>query len=114
MCQLIGFGGFRKLSTDRIPKPSKRGDSKPNSKKAAKQGGKPTAATVHEPRHSRRCHCTECTSTALKGQLDKETPDWSKVDRVIIEYCCYSDSLMGKKTPQSKGCRVIRVTDSHD
>ena len=45
---------------------------------------------------------------------EESETDWTKYDRVIIEYCCYPDSLMGKKTPDSKGCKVIRVTTNHD
>ena len=48
------------------------------------------------------------------SQAEETETDWSKYDRVIIEYCCYPDSLMGKRTPDSKGCKVIRVTTSHD
>ena len=40
--------------------------------------------------------------------------DWKDIDCVIIEFCCYKDSLMGKSTSHSVGCKVIRVTSEHD
>ena len=35
-------------------------------------------------------------------------------DRRIVEYCCGEESEMGKPSPQSKGCEVIRLTILND
>ena len=35
-------------------------------------------------------------------------------DRVLIEFCCESNSLLGQPTPQSKGCKVVRLTKEVD
>lgn len=40
-------------------------------------------------------------------------PD-GKYNRTLIEFCCGSDSLLGQRTKQSKGCRVIRITEDVD
>ena len=50
----------------------------------------------------------------MRAKRESQSRDWKGIDRVIIEYCCYKDSLMGRPTAQSKGCRVIRVTSEHD
>ena len=72
--------------------------------------------TKIEPKHPRRCHCAACTQNKIMSRIREEesVENWTKYDRVIIEYCCYPDSLMGKKTPDSKGCKVIRVTTTHE
>ena len=35
-------------------------------------------------------------------------------DRVLIEWCCGEDSLLGRHTPASLGCRSYRLTIDHD
>ena len=34
--------------------------------------------------------------------------------RTIIEFCCGPDSLIGRATPQSSGCYVLRLTQEED
>ena len=116
VCKLIGYGGFKPLSTERLPKV--RGDSAtPEAAAITGQGGQGGVNPIPiEPNHSRRCHCAGCihNRTVTKIQEKEQETDWTKYNRVIIEYCCYPDSLMGKKTQASKGCKVIRVTTTHD
>ena len=122
VCKLIGLGGFRPLTTDRIPKvrgvdtPEKltKGQRRFQNDESKLQNDDSKPSGTIEPPHSRRCHCPVCTSCANKTEIKPDDTDWSKYDRVIIEYCCYEDSLMRKRTPESRGCKVIRVTSSHD
>ena len=111
---LIGFGGFRPLSTDRVPKPAKGGNLV-----------QPSSTTIHldpqqqlqkrDPNHSRRCACAACLDFRAALSATKPPVDeWAGIDRVIIEYCCYENSLMGQKIRESRGCKVIRVTEDHD
>ena len=103
-CDLIGFGGFQPLTTTRIPKTPK---SQVGSANAAAE-----KQSVIQPLHSRRCSCPVCADIRTSRRIRSD--DWKGIDRVIIEYCCYKDSLMGRSIPQSKGCKVIRVTQEHD
>ena len=34
--------------------------------------------------------------------------------RVLIEFCCGPDSLLGQSTAASKGCEVVRLTEKED
>eukprot|EP00972_Heterocapsa_arctica_P051732 7610570-Heterocapsa_arctica.AAC.1 len=36
------------------------------------------------------------------------------VQRLIVEFCCGAESLMGKSNFQKGGCKVIRVTIKDD
>ena len=103
-CDLIGFGGYHPLTVARIPKPPKS--------KASEANAAAVRQTVIEPRHSRRCSCSTCSD--IRSTKSQRHENWKGIDRVIIEYCCYQDSLMGRSIPQSEGCKVIRVTQEHD
>ena len=99
-CDLIGFGGHHPLTSTRIPKEPKNTTGKAGAARPA----------LIEPLHSRRCRCLGCASSRAERDNTKSTG----IDRVIIEFCCYEDSLMGRSIPQSQGCHVIRVTSAHD
>jgi hypothetical protein len=48
-----------------------------------------------------------------KGELRKVSAQ-GHFDRVIIEWCCEHDSMMGKSSKHSSGCKVIRLTIDDD
>ena len=45
--------------------------------------------------------------------LPAKIEDW-RATRVIFEFCCSQDSLMGQAAYQTSNCLVIRLTKSHD
>jgi hypothetical protein len=51
------------------------------------------------------------------AQMDEgrsKIPQPNHYDRVIIEWCCGRDSMLGKPSTQSGGCKVVRLTIEDD
>jgi hypothetical protein len=51
------------------------------------------------------------------AQMDEgrsEIPQPNRYDRVIIEWCCGRDSMLGKTSKRSGGCKVVRLTIDDD
>jgi hypothetical protein len=43
-----------------------------------------------------------------------DTVEAERADRVIIEWCCAVDGMLGRASTYSKGCRAIRLTMKDD
>ena len=54
------------------------------------------------------------TRNALPSQMNVEVERRENSPRTIVEFCCGPDSLIGRATPYSKGCRIIRLTQEED
>jgi hypothetical protein len=62
---------------------------------------------IPEPARSRK--------TRAEGSAAPASRPENSVDRVLVEVCCSSDSLMGTCDAQvSEGCKVIRITQDDD
>ena len=46
------------------------------------------------------------------GNPFRRPTSWNGIDRVLIEFCAYEDSELGKPTAQSHGCYTVRCTIS--
>jgi hypothetical protein len=56
-------------------------------------------------------HVVDCLTCEEQLETVAEYPD---PDRVIIEWCCGHDSLLGCPSKYSKGCKVVRLTIDDD
>ena len=102
------------MTTARVPKSEKVGSSPPvdvisPKTVSGRRGDEPEKGGQGGP--SRRPIASPSRRSAAAS---KSSVDWSQYNRVIIEYCCYENSLMGKSSPASKSCYVLRVTEQHD
>ena len=86
-----------------------------------RKGGSSPPVDVIQPKSSSGRRGDTTVQGGKGGPSRRSTPvaskpsvDWSQYDRVIIEFCCYENSLMGKRTPASKSCYILRVTEQHD
>jgi len=63
-------------------------------------------------------HLPEAGRAALfapaRGASAAAPPSDPGYDRCLVEFCCGPDSLLGRPTRASAGCRVIRVTERED
>ena len=54
---------------------------------------------------------SQVAQTREKGELFEHV---EQAIRHIVEFCCSPDSLMGLPTVESRGCRVVRITEADD
>ena len=54
------------------------------------------------------------SGTQKGGGAKKALPASATENRLLIEFCCSHDSLLGKPTPSNEGCRILRLTEDLD
>jgi hypothetical protein len=58
--------------------------------------------------------CLPCGEQTIGMGRPDNIAEAERTDRVIIEWCCSSDTMLGQASTYSKGCRVIRHTIDDD
>jgi hypothetical protein len=58
--------------------------------------------------------CLPCGEQPNGVTRSIDTAEAERADRVIIEWCCAGDSMLGQASTYSKGCQVIRLTIDDD
>jgi hypothetical protein len=53
----------------------------------------------------------DCLPCSEQTDMEAETDEF---DRVIIEWCCGNNSLLGQPSKYSPGCKVVRLTIDDD
>ena len=83
--------------------------------RALRSGGIPDA-TPAKTTGSQGAAQKEGSSSAGEGSTQLECVPGSQVgvNRTLIECCCGEDTLLGKRTESSRGCKVYRITEKVD
>jgi hypothetical protein len=71
---------------------------------------------IIKKRHHDRLHvdCLPCEEQSNEMTRSIDVAEADRTDRVIVEWCWASDSMLGQASTYSKGCRVIRLTIDDD
>ena len=54
------------------------------------------------------------TPTRSEPSGDSDVPGFRWIYRNLLEICCEEDSALGKRTADSTGCEVLRITEKSD